>query len=110
VPAALLKFEGCGRYQRTEHPSYVVGQAMLIPCASEEEVAESIAFIWEKPQCTHMTDRPRDDEPEFLRERAATLRERAATMPHSVAAKLREVACALKKRAARLALNEPTPG
>ena len=48
-----------------------------------------------------MVDRPVDREPEFLRERAATLREIAAQMPPTIAGQLLDVAAQLEARAAK---------
>lgn len=57
-----------------------------------------------------MPERPPDQEPAYLRERATKLREMAANaMPASIASQLLEVAADLEKRATRIELGSSPP-
>ncbi len=57
-----------------------------------------------------MAERPPEQEPSFLRERAAQLREMAAkAIPPSIAGQLLEVAADLDRRAAKLELASSPP-
>jgi hypothetical protein len=55
-----------------------------------------------------MTERPPEQEAQFLRERAASLRNLAqSAMPASIGSQLLEVAASLERRAARLEQSLP---